>query len=195
MEKVIAFPTTGGNGFEAFKLYEFTPTAGGLYETQLKNGARVESLDGKKSAHLWDGKDWDRAGRFVVLPNPRSRRQQVVLPAAYKALSLGFDVYLAESKGYGFIVDERGFVVSFGDNFGGIHLSGNYDSKRCGSGWRAEHAEMLSIDGLTADAINAVTKCGAPRWATGGEEVKLCTPEMYLKKYDSSSRFTQLKDL
>lgn len=195
MEKVIAFPTTDGNGFEAFRLYAFNPCQGGLYETELKNGARVDPLDGRKSAHLWDGRDWGKAGRFIVLPNPRNRRQQVAMTAAYKALSLGFDVYLAESKEYGFIVDERGFVVSFGDNYGEIYLSGNYISKRCGSGWRDDVAGMLPLNGLTADAINAVTKYGAPRWATDGEEVKLCTLEMHLEQYGSSSRYAQVKDL
>jgi len=61
-------PTTNGNGFIAGAVYNFVQD-GGLMLCVLPNGhERRDFIDGKPSAHLWDGVRWDLAGKFLVIP-------------------------------------------------------------------------------------------------------------------------------
>jgi len=80
MKTVRTSPTKSGNGFHQGMEYTWTHYKNGLYSTVLPNGqTRYESLDPEqsnfirkktcKSAHLWDGVNWHKAGYFRVLLN------------------------------------------------------------------------------------------------------------------------------
>lgn len=191
MKTLKAFPTTNGNGFEAFKVYTFEHEINGLYKTVLSNGAeRMECLDGKKSAHLWDGKNWDKAGKFVVVTD-NSHRKQLVEIAAYKLKSLGFEhVYLAESKTYGFFINREGFAISFQSDFFELRFSGNYKpvertaGRIVGTGW-SDNVDLISLEGLTDRNLNG-WNCvkNAPHWATHGLKVRLLgLPDMLTQSH------------
>lgn len=66
---VIAVPTKSGNGFERGVEYIFFPTKNRrTWWCNLNNGhGKIDSIDGKQSAHLWDGVTWLFAGRFNVI--------------------------------------------------------------------------------------------------------------------------------
>lgn len=198
MRNLKAFPTKNGNGFEAFKVYNFEHEINGLYKTVLSNGAeRMESLDGKKSAHLWDGKDWDNAGKFVVVAD-NSHIKQLIEVAAYKIKSLGFDhVYLAESKTYGFFINKEGFAISFQSDFFQLRFSGNYKpvdrlkGRQVGTGW-SDNVDLISLEGLTDQNLNG-WNCvkSAPYWATHGVKVKLLGLSDMLEQ--SHSKYFEVK--
>jgi len=61
-----ATPTISGNGFTGGKSYLFCHHRNGLYRTTNDNGhERFESYPfAERSAHLWDGVNWEAAGRF-----------------------------------------------------------------------------------------------------------------------------------
>lgn len=193
--KKSAFPTASGNGFKAFELYTFEHVQNGLYSVVLPNGAeRVDTLDGKKSAHLWDGKNWGNAGRFIVVNNDHSYREIVATIAAYRFLSLGYRVWLAKSKKYGFFENKQGLAVSFQSDFGSVSISGNYRAIKhehgctVGTGWRCNDTNVLLTE------INETTGnfTGAPSWATKNFPVKLSTAADHLAHYPSSDFFEVL---
>ena len=100
----------------------------------------------------------------------------------------GFRVFLAERGTYGFYTDAEGTrVVSFQYDLCGFKFSGNYNSKRCGSGWGLGETGEVSEAG-----IKAMFESGPPLWATRGEQVSLTTLAQHLKTYQSSSRYTEV---
>lgn len=188
MTTKIAFPTRSGNGFKAFELYTFEQLNGCLYRITLENGAeRVDSLDGKKSAHLWDGKNWDNAGHFIVLDNPNNYKQVIGIMAAYKLLLLGHRVWLSKNKEYGFFENKHGLAVSFGTDFGLITISGNYKpikrehGRVIGTGFRCQG--RFSLDEINA-GLGQFSH--APFWATNRLPVKMSTPADHLLHYPTS---------
>ena len=113
---------------------------------------------------------------------------EIINEYAQEALTAGFRVFIAERGTYGFFTDKEGKkVVSFGVEFGGIKLSGNYKSsqpRQCGTGWG--FGEYLT----PIEAFNA----GAPRWATGGHSWAYTTLDQHLKAYQASSKYIELTE-
>lgn len=113
---------------------------------------------------------------------PRPYQKKMIHEFATKAHALGFTVYLADSKGYGFLTDDsRSRVLSFECEFGSIKLGGNYKpATGCGSGWDMGLVEWEP----TAEKIKAHLYAAAPNWANKSPEYT--TPEQYTKGYGSS---------
>ncbi len=199
MKKV--FPTTDGNGFKAFQVYDFE-----LMDTPLplyycpSNHDKVDSLNGKKSAHLWDGKDWYWAGFFVEL-NPNNYRAQLVKIAAYRLAMLGFETYLSKSETYGFFVNSKGFVIGFQSEFSQVQFSGKYialnqqDRKSVGSGW-SDNVDRFSLENLTEENLTGWNKCeGAPRWATADKPVRLLKLNDMLSTANDFAGYTSVNEI
>ena len=113
---------------------------------------------------------------------------------AERITKLGFAVYLAKSRTYGFITDESASrVLSFEfTGFSGA-LSGNYGppSVESGTGWRMDiTADHLTTPERVKDALYA----DPPSWC-GSRKGKgwryVSTVAQYLAQYDSSSHFTR----
>ena len=66
VRKVVAVPTESGNGFVKGREYAFYHKRNGLYVNKQTGYDKFEDF-GKKSAHLWDGHDWDAAGHFEII--------------------------------------------------------------------------------------------------------------------------------
>jgi hypothetical protein len=121
---------------------------------------------------------------------------------------LGFRVFLAESRTYGFITDAEGSrVLSFGFSDGGS-LGGNYGppSQESGTGWRMDESPW---DLKTAEDVKRALYAQAPSWTRrdpgrcqscgraheGGQRKGwqyYTTLEQHLSMYQSSSRYQEL---
>lgn len=184
------FPTVSGNGFNAFSIYSFAEY-GALwrYLDERTLFERIDTLDGKKSAHLWDGKDWNNAGKFIEL-SVNSWRADLCTIAAYKIASFGFKTYLSKHKTYGFYLNNLGLPIYFQSDLGGIVFSCNYralDAKGCkiiGTGARISDKEH-SLSELTASNLIGAKLDSAPRWAVGNTPHKLLTESDMLKQLHS----------
>ena len=65
---VYAMPSESYGSFTAGKHYRFEHVRNGLYQTISDDGhLKYDSLTGDKSAHLWNSRDWDLAGHFILL--------------------------------------------------------------------------------------------------------------------------------
>lgn len=181
------FPTANGNGFEAFNIYSFTE-CGALwrYLDERTLFERIDTLDGKKSAHLWDSKNWSNAGKFVEL-TINSWRADLCTIAAYKIASFGFKTYLSKTKTYGFYVNYLGLPIYFQSDLGGIVFSCNYRAldahggRKIGTGARISDNEY-SLSELTSENLIGARLDSAPRWAVGNTPHKLLTESDMLKQ-------------
>ncbi len=98
--------------------------------------------------------------------------------------SHGFVVYLSDNGAgyYGCYTDStKQRVISFSCHFE-TTFSGNYKSKRSGTGWR--------IDPDLYGYYRAMLEQNAPKWATS-EDVKYTTLAEYLDLYQSSSKLKE----
>ena len=74
-----ATPTKDGNGFFRYRVYTWEHDTNNLYRTFIRIGGndcvRYESLEtlrgNVKSAHLWDGKNWQKAGTWEIVEEIR----------------------------------------------------------------------------------------------------------------------------
>ena len=112
-------------------------------------------------------------------------KQQAVEELASKIKEQGFRVFIAKRGTYGFFTDEQGSkVVSFQIDYLHFSFSGNYISKSCGTGWRI-------TDDDTGD-YKSMMQAQPPLWATNGEQVKTCSLEDHLSRYQSSSEYREI---
>ncbi len=111
-------------------------------------------------------------------------KKEAIKKLTDELLSEGFRVFLAESGTYGFYTDTEGSkIVSFQFDICDLCFSGNYISTKSGSGWR-----------LKNDTHDNMLKQGAPQWAIGKDpKWHYTTLEEQQKRYQSSSRYTELK--
>jgi hypothetical protein len=115
-----------------------------------------------------------------------TRKKQLVSEVCRALIEYGYIVYISGSGEHGFYTDGKK-VVSFEGAWGtSINYTGNYISKRCGTGWQ------ISADGgiPSRDIAAAFIAESAPRWATEGEAVKATTPGQQLKIYGASSGYS-----
>jgi hypothetical protein len=119
-------------------------------------------------------------------------KKQLIAHLAARLHSFGYQVYIAESKEYGFYTDGSR-VVSFGGTWEFmVDFTGNYRAKTdagartMGTGWGI--AKELSD--ITEEQAHRFVTSSAPTWATGGHPYTLVTPEEHLKTYDKSSHYT-----
>lgn len=119
---------------------------------------------------------------------------ELIAEVAAALHSFGYQVYLADSKDYGFYTDGSR-VVSFGGHWNlSVDFSGNYRAltaeggRRMGTGWQMEDGKELGS--ITRYDAERFIKAGAPVWATGGDKFAYTTPEEHLKTYGQSSRYT-----
>ena len=115
----------------------------------------------------------------------RKYEQDLIDSVVAEIKAAGFRVFIAERGTYGFYTDDEGSrVVSFQVDLGAVHYSGNYQSQQSGTGWRLDTGDFESM-------LHAYP----PRWAVGRETkpVKLITLEDHLKRYQSSSKYTEVK--
>jgi hypothetical protein len=110
-------------------------------------------------------------------------------------LGAGLRPFLAERGTHGFYTDEGGTaVVSFQVNYGVIGYSGNYISKKCGTGWAmTEHGHYYEP---TKELLLAMLSRHPPSWATKNEppnsEVRRCTLTAHLERYQKSSKYSEV---
>lgn len=106
----------------------------------------------------------------------------------------GYRVFLSEKVGcsHGFITNDSGSrVVSFQYDLFGFRFSGNYKSKRCGTGWVMDEVEVEHVTNKeTLDRL--FNNRSIPLWATNGEQVKLVTLDEHLKTYGQSNMFVEV---
>lgn len=106
---------------------------------------------------------------------------------AERLKALGFVVYLAKRKDYGFFTDEKGErVITFGFRDGG-NLGGNYGppSRESGTGWRLDN---VPSDIRTAADARRILYSSAPPWCGKGWK-NYTTAEQHLKTYGPSSGY------
>ena len=111
-------------------------------------------------------------------------KREAILKLVAKLKGAGFRVFLAnEGEGfYGFYTDQEGArVVSFQLDFFTPVFSGNYKSKKCGTGWR-----------IATSSFNNMINENPPQWATRGENVKLSTLADHLKNYQNYSNYLEV---
>jgi hypothetical protein len=108
---------------------------------------------------------------------------------AKRISAMGFEVYIAQQRTYGFITDDkRTRVLVFSLNDMGS-LGGAYGppSTTSGTGWRMDiRPHQLQ----TADQVREALYSMPPSWSRGGWRY-MSTVEQYLAQYDSSSKFTR----
>ena len=118
------------------------------------------------------------------------KREQAAEFAA-RVKGLGFTVYMAKNKTYGFITDAaRERVLSFSVEDGG-KLSGNYSppSTQSGTGWRI----CEGLHGLkTAADVHAALYAQPPSFC-GNRWKRFTTVKEYLDRYQDSSEFSVLE--
>lgn len=119
-----------------------------------------------------------------------STRQAVAFAKRIKAL--GFRVFLAESREYGFITNDDGSrVISFSFSFE-PSLSGNYGppSRESGTGWRLSRSpESLR----TVEDVEAAFAETPPAWCGKGWRY-MTTLEQHLKDYGATSRYYEFQE-
>lgn len=163
---------------------------GDIVETQINGDIdNIKEYYLDKPFNLGDGDRMATAQDIVIFDGRHAFDQYTALKFAYKCKKLGFKVYLAEKKYYGFVTDEKGArVLSFGANFNGIKLSGNYKpAQGCGSGWQIME---FAPDKFDKEFIENALYAHAPRWAN--PKPSYTTVEEYLKTYGASSRYSQI---
>lgn len=112
---------------------------------------------------------------------------------AERIKAMGFAVYLAENREYGFITDDtESRVLSFSFSLGS-RLSGNYGppSTQSGTGWSMERSpESL----LTAEDVRQALYASPPDWVrrNGIGWKYLSTVKQYMDAYHRSSRFERV---
>lgn len=113
-------------------------------------------------------------------------KKEAIKELTDELLSEGFRVFLAEKGTYGFYTNVEGSgIVSFQIEFFSPVFSGNYISTKSGTGWR-----------LDDDTHDNMLKQGAPNWAIGHDpKWHYTTLEEHQERYQSSSRYTELKQL
>lgn len=106
----------------------------------------------------------------------------------------GYRVFLSEKVGcsHGFITNETGSrVVSFQYDLFGFRFSGNYKSKKSGTGWVMDEVEVEHV--TNKETLDSLFNNGnIPLWATRGEQVKMVTLDEHLKTYGQSSMFVEV---
>lgn len=115
----------------------------------------------------------------------RKYEQDLIDSLVAEIKAAGFRVFLAERGTYGFYTNEAGSsIVSFQIDLGTINFSGNYESEQSGTGWRLDTSDFESM-----------LKAMPPQWAVGRETraVRMITLADHLKRYQSSSKFTEVK--
>jgi hypothetical protein len=116
-------------------------------------------------------------------------KKQLVKDIAKQLTSYGYTVYLSRDGKYGFYTDGTR-CVSFGGSWNFcVDFSGNYISKKDGSGWGIAKEKVNIFEDEARDYIQS----NAPSWATR-EQVTYTTPEQHLKTYGTSSGYTQFKN-
>lgn len=119
-----------------------------------------------------------------------SVRQAVAFAKRIKAL--GFRVFLAENREYGFITNDDGSrVISFSFSLE-PSLGGNYGppSRESGTGWRLSRSpESLR----TVEDVEAAFAETPPAWCGKGWRY-MTTLEQYLKAYGATSRFYEFQE-
>lgn len=108
-------------------------------------------------------------------------KTEAIAQLAEQIAKAGFRVFIAKTGTYGFYTDAVGSkVVSFQYDFASFRYSGNYKSKKCGTGWQ-----------LDTDSFANMFTQSPPRWATKGEEVTETTLEQHLAVYQPSSVYVE----
>ena len=106
----------------------------------------------------------------------------------------GYRVFLSEKVGcsHGFITNVTGSrVVSFQCDIFGFRFSGNYKSKKSGTGCAMDGVEVDHV--TNKETLDRIFNNGnIPLWATRGEQVKLVTLDEHLKTYGQSSMFVEV---
>lgn len=108
---------------------------------------------------------------------------------AKRITALGFAVYVAEDRTYGFVTDEKeSRVLSFSFTNCG-YLSGSYGppTTMSGSGWRMDE-DPRSL--TSKDKVKAALYAMPPPWAGNGWRY-FTTVAQHMKQYDSSSHYTR----
>ena len=120
-----------------------------------------------------------------------SIRQAQAIAFAKRIKALGFRVFLAENREYGFITNDDGSrVISFSFSIE-PSLSGNYGppSRESGTGWRLPRSpESLR----TVEDVEAAFAETPPAWCGKGWRY-MTTLEQYLKDYGPTSRFYEVQ--
>lgn len=117
-------------------------------------------------------------------------KQELVRNAAIALTSYGFKVYISKDGQYGFYTDGKR-VVGFGGQWSfSLDYSGNYRSKRSGTGWQIGREKGV----LDFDEAWEYIKANAPRWATQ-EDVRYTTPEQHLATYGKSSGYVLFEEV
>jgi hypothetical protein len=113
--------------------------------------------------------------------------QKFIAEVAADIKAKGYRVFISGSGTYGIFTDDVGAkVISFGYDLGCVNFSGNYKTDKpmqTGTGW--------SI-GRSTD-IDEIFKSSPFHWAVGSSKWKYTTLEQFLKTYQVSSKFEELK--
>jgi hypothetical protein len=116
-------------------------------------------------------------------------KKQLVKDIAKQLTSYGYTVYLSSDGRHGFYTDGTR-CVSFGGNWNFcVDFSGNYRSKKSGTGWGIAKEKVSIFEDEARDYIQS----NAPSWATR-EHVTYTTPEQHLETYGKTSGYTQFKN-
>lgn len=114
----------------------------------------------------------------------KTYQQDIVNELVKDILKHGFRVFISKSGTYGFYTDDKcSYPVSFRCEFGSIKFSGNYTSSKSGTGWRLEDNKTYS----------QMFDTYPPNWITNYDKVKLVSANEYLKCYQKSSLFKEVK--
>ncbi len=122
-----------------------------------------------------------------------NHRQENAIAFARKLHSLGFQVYLAHNKEYGFFTDEtEKRVASFQNELAGtIAVSGNYHASRgSGNGWKMEDWSD-NLKHLTKERADNMLNARAPQWAN--KSPVYTTKVEHLATYGKSSKYERLE--
>lgn len=122
------------------------------------------------------------------------RKKELIREFALSIKKCGYRAFIAELGTYGFFTDEEGTrVVSFHEDYGDIHLSGNYitdNPRSSGTGWGMGTYPCLSVPKQRADewfnAVpfrEAISSCRTWRYTT---------LEEHLKTYQQSSKYEEI---
>lgn len=122
------------------------------------------------------------------------KKEALIALAMEIKANTGYRVFLSEKVGcsHGFITNETGSrVVSFQYDIFGFRFSGNYKSKKSGTGWVMDEVEVEHV--TNKEILDRLFNNGSvPLWATKGEQVKLVTLDEHLKTYGQSSMFVEV---
>lgn len=115
--------------------------------------------------------------------------QEIIKQLAKKIKAQGFRVFIGESGTHGFYTDkELKRLVSFQYSLG-LSFSGNYvtdNPQSTGQGWRIADGDNGTYGNMLAASAPHWAICGATKWS-------FKTVKRYLKEYQRSSKFKELK--